>query len=71
MKKVFGFLALALTLAACNKMGEMDYRPAQESGEITITAKLAPKSPITKAVNDQTDHIQVTWAEHEHIAILY
>lgn len=71
MKKVFGFLALALALAACNKISEMDHRPAQENGEITITAKLAPKSPLTKAVSDQTDHIQVSWAEHEHMAILY
>ena len=73
MKKVFGIAALLLALAACNKI-ETEITPAgQPSAEgITITATLAPKTTDTKAVADKGDNkITVTWAENEHMAILY
>ncbi len=70
MKKVFGFVALALALAACNK--ETDVQPIEKNEGITITAILAPKSAGTKAVADNGDNkITVTWAVDEHLAILY
>ena len=73
MKKVFGIAALLLALAACNKETEITpvEQPSDSKG-ITITATLAPKTAVTKAVADNGDNkITVTWAEHEHIAILY
>lgn len=63
-------MALALALAACNK--EQDVRtPAKSAEGIAITATLAPKSVVTKAVVEDEDQIIVTWAENEHLAILY
>ena len=73
MKKVFGIAALLLALAACNKETEITpvEQPSDSKG-ITITATLAPKTADTKAVTDNGDNkITVTWAENEHIAILY
>ena len=72
MKKVFGIAALLLALAACNKETEITpvEQPSDSKG-ITITATLAPKTADTKAVADGGDKITVTWAENEHIAILY
>ena len=76
MKKIFGFAALLLTLAACNK-NETDITPVEELSDskkegIIITATLAPKTADTKAVANNGDNkITVTWAENEHIAILY
>ena len=73
MKKVFGIAALLLALAACNKETEITpvEQPSDSKG-ITITATLAPKTAVTKAVADNGDNkITVTWAENEHIAILY
>ena len=74
MKKVFGIAALLLALAACNKV-ETEITPVEQPSDskgITITATLAPKTADTKAVADNGDNkITVTWAEHEHIAILY
>ena len=74
MKKVFGIAALLLALAACNKV-ETEITPVEQPSDskgITITATLAPKTAVTKAVADKGDNkITVTWAENEHIAILY
>ena len=74
MKKVFGIAALLLALAACNKV-ETEITPVEQPSDskgITITATLAPKTADTKAVADNGDNkITVTWAENEHIAILY
>ena len=72
MKKVFGIAALLLALAACNKETEITPvgQPSDGKG-ITITATLAPKTAVTKAVADGGDKITVTWAKNEHIAILY
>ena len=73
MKKVFGIAALLLALAACNKETEITpvEQPSDSKG-ITITATLAPKTAVTKAVADKGDNkITVTWAKNEHIAILY
>ena len=72
MKKVFGFIAMALAIVACNK-NEMNVRPEEkvQEGTITITAQLAPKGEITKAVSDQGTSIKVDWAVDEHMAILY
>jgi hypothetical protein len=73
MKKVFGIAALLLALAACNKV-ETEITPVEQPSDskgITITATLAPKTAVTKAVADGGDKITVTWAENEKIAILY
>lgn len=74
MKKVFGFIALALSLIACNKEDidlQTTMQPAEKADGITITATLASKRAGTKAVADGGDNITVTWAQNEHIAILY
>ncbi len=74
MKKVFGFIALALSLIACNKEDidlQPTKQPADKTNGITITATLASKRAGTKAVADGGDNIAVTWAENEHMAILY
>jgi len=74
MKKVFGIAALLLALAACNKV-ETEITPVEQPSDskgISITATLAPKTAVTKAVADKGDNkITVTWAVNEHIAILY
>ena len=78
MKKIFGFIVLALALTACNKE-VMEIQPfeqpvdkVEKAESITITATLAPKSAVTKAIADNNDgKITATWAEDEHIAILY
>ena len=74
MKKVFGIAAMLLAFVACNKV-ETEITPVEQSSDskgITITATLAPKTADTKAVADKGDNkITVTWAENEHIAILY
>lgn len=63
--------ALALIMAACStdfipENQQMDNKP------IAITATLAPKSPITKAIADKGDNsITASWAVDEHVAILY
>jgi len=71
--KLFLMAALALTFAACSNDNYDAAQPAKGEG-IAITAKLAPKSDgaATRAVADKGDNkITVTWAENEHIAILY
>lgn len=77
MKKSIGLFALALAIAACNKMSEIDIQPAQPvlpseaNAGLTITAFLEPKSPVTRAVEESANEITVRWAVEEHIAILY
>ena len=74
MKKVFGFIALALFLIACNKEDidlQPTKQPADKANGITITATLASKKAGTKSVVDGGNNITVTWAENEHMAILY
>ena len=74
MKKVFGIAAMLLAFVACNKV-ETEITPVEQPSDskgITITATLAPKTAVTKAVADNGDKkITVTWAVNEHIAILY
>ena len=77
--KFFLMAALALTFAACSNDDNDILNPAQpaKAEGITITATLAPKSSAgTRAVEegkdgDNKDIIKATWAETEHIAILY
>ena len=61
---------MLLALSACNKV-ETEIQPVPGEEGITITATLAPKGANTKAVADGGDKITVTWAENEHIAVLY
>ena len=68
--------ALALTFAACSNDDNDIQNPAQpaKAEGITITAQLAPKTggATTRAVADKGDNkITATWAQNEHIAILY
>ena len=70
MKKVFGIAVMLLALAACNKV-ETEVQPVENNEGITITATLAPKTAVTKAISDQTTYIKAEWAVNEHIAILY
>ena len=69
--KTFFMAALALMTAACsNDDNEFAQQPQKAEG-ITITATLAPKTAVTKAISDQTTYIKAEWAVNEHIAILY
>lgn len=61
---------MLLALAACNKI-ETNVQPVENNEGITITATLAPKTAVTKAISDQTTYIKAEWAVNEHIAILY
>jgi len=70
MKKILGFVAMVLAIAACNTM-EIDHPSIENNGMITITAQLAPKTALTKTISDQTTYIKADWAENEHLAILY
>ena len=66
--------ALALMTAACSSNDENNFAQQPKTGEgITITAQLAPKSgnDATRAVAEGDNKIIVTWAENEHLAILY
>ena len=74
MKKCFGIIAIMLAVVAC--YSDIDNQPIHngiDNGEcITITAKLAPLSSPTKAVQDQGNGtIRATWQEGETIAVLY
>ena len=77
MKKLFGMLATALAIVACNKINEIDVLPiapdvpSEINEGITITARLEPKNPVTRALAEGVDEITVTWALDEDIAILY
>lgn len=70
MKKLIGFIAIALAFVACSQLEETQIQPNENEG-IVINAQLAPKTAITKAVADEGTKIAVTWAKDEHIAILY
>lgn len=75
MKKILGFVAMVLAIAACNTM-EMDNQPTGKDGMITITAQLAPKTAMTKALAfgkdaGDNDIIVSTWEVGEHLAIRY
>ena len=75
MKRFLGFVAMVLALAACNTM-EMDNQPTGKDGMITITAQLAPKTAMTKALAfgkdaGDNDIIVSTWEVGEHLAIRY
>ena len=73
--KLFFMAALALMTAACsNDDNDLTTPQPQKAEGITITAQLAPKTngAATRAVADNGDNkITVTWAENEHVAILY
>jgi hypothetical protein len=78
MKKtnLLSMAALALIMvASCNK-NEIEQilptteQPAEADG-ITITAQLAPMTPLTRAVVDKGNKMEATWAKDEHLAILY
>lgn len=65
--------ALALTFTACSN-DDFAEQPAEQPSDkmITITAQLAPKgNDGMRAVTEDGDNIAVTWAEGEHLAILY
>lgn len=71
--KFFFMAALALTFTACSN-DDFAEQPAEQPSDkmITITAQLAPKgNDGMRAVAEDGDNIAVTWAEGEHLAILY
>lgn len=66
---------MVLAIAACNTI-EIDNQPAQKDEMITITAQLAPKTAMTKALAfgkdaGDNDIIVSTWKKGEHLAIRY
>lgn len=65
-------LALMMIASCTNDDYELITKQPVQADGITITAQLAPKSALTRAVADNGDgKITVTWAVDEHIAVLY
>lgn len=65
-------LALMMIASCTNDDYELITKQPVQADGITITAQLAPKSALTRAVADNSDgKITVTWAVDEHIAVLY
>lgn len=72
--KSFFMAALTLMTVACSSNDDNNFAQQPKTGEgITITAQLAPKSgnDATRALAEGDNKIIVTWAENEHLAILY
>lgn len=71
--KIFMMAALALLTAACsNDDNELTPTPnPTEARGITITAQLAPKSSMTRAVSAEDNRIKSTWDTTDELAILY
>jgi len=71
--KYLAMAVLALSFGACSSDDDELTQQTVETGRtITITAKLAPKSAITRAVADNNDgEITVTWAVGEKLAVTY
>ena len=78
MKKtnLLSMAALALMMVtACNKNEIEQIIPTtQQSSEadgITITAQLAPKTPLTRALVDKGNKMEATWAKDEHLFYIH
>ena len=75
--KYLTMAALVLLTAACSSDdNELAQQPTTSNGMVTITAKLAPKTGTTRALElgqdgDGKDIVKVTWAKDEQMAILY
>ena len=75
--KYLTMAALALLTAACSSDdNELAQQPTTSNGMVTITAKLAPKTGTTRALElgqdgEGKDIVKVTWAKDEQMAILY
>jgi hypothetical protein len=62
MKKVFGIMALALTLAACNK--------TEVNIPFSATISIG-NSPATKALADEGTQLTATWAVGDKVALIH
>ncbi|MBP5337628.1 MAG: hypothetical protein J6Y63_09025 [Bacteroidales bacterium] len=70
MKKVFGFFAMMLAIAACNK-NEIEL-PVENAGTIPFTATISVEnSAATKALAESGSTIEATWAAGEKVALIY
>ena len=71
MKKVFGFAALLLALAACNKI-ETGNQPAENTDGIPFSATVSlGDNAATKALAESGNTITATWAEGEKVALIH
>lgn len=75
MIKIFRIAVLLLIVTACSTIEE-EQNPATykvENGKgVLITATLAPKANITRALTDQGDgNLTASWVVGEHLAIIY
>ena len=73
MKKLFGMIAMAAAIVACNKETAIQTaeQSAEKTGGIKITATLAPKGDVTKAIAENESKLKTTWTVDETLAILY
>lgn len=75
--KILNIAVMTLMMCACSNNEEMvpsqlPTNPIGMNGEITITAIISAKNNDgMRAVNEGESGIEVNWATHEHIAILY
>lgn len=71
MKKILMMAALALALSACSNIHPEGVAVESVSG-IRLSATLAPKAAVTKAVADNGDgKITASWSPGEKLSILY
>ena len=71
MKKVFGMMALALALAACNKK-EIDFQPADNAEGIPFSATVSTgKSLDTRALAESGTTLQIKWIVGEKVALIH
>ena len=71
MKKIFGIMALAVTLAACTK-NEVNIQPADRDGGIPFSATVSIEStPATKALADEGPHLTASWVVGDKVALIH
>jgi hypothetical protein len=71
MKKVMGFVALALALVACNK-NEISLEPADKADGIPFSATVSMGNGLdTKALAESGTDLVATWAKGEKVALVH
>lgn len=71
MKKIFGFIAMALALAACNK-NEMNVQSVENNEGIPFSATISVgNNAATRALTESGSDIVATWAAGEKVALIH
>ncbi len=70
MKKLFGFAAIILAFAACNKIEPIE-TPEQSNLQAGIPFTATVIKPASKALSDAGSTVTASWAENEKVALIY